>query len=84
MGWRYQRRIRTGKNSWINLSKRGASASFRIGPATFNSRGRSSFRVARGLSYRSGCALPMTLTLRSTALVVFLFVRLLTPRVRAG
>lgn len=61
MGFRYQKRIRAGRNSWINLSKSGASGSVRFGPLTFNSRGRSSFRIAPGLSYRSGsgCALPL-------------------------
>ena len=58
MGWQFRRRIRVGRNSWINLSKRGASASTRVGPFTWNSRGRGSVRVARGVSYRSGCALP--------------------------
>jgi len=59
MGWRYQRRIRTGRRSWLNVSKRGVSGSARIGPFTVNSRGRTSFRLGRGLSYRTGCALPM-------------------------
>ncbi len=65
MGWQYRRRIRVGRNSWINLSKRGASASTRVGPFTFNSRGRGSVRVARGLSYRSGCALPIAVIVAS-------------------
>ncbi len=56
MPWSYRKRVRTGKNSWINLSKRGASGSVRAGPLTFNSRGRTSVRLGRGLSYRSGCA----------------------------
>lgn len=59
MGWQYRRRIRVGKNSWINLSKRGASGSVRAGPVTWNSRGRRSVRVAPGLSYRGGCALSL-------------------------
>lgn len=59
MGFRYQKRIRTGKNSWLNLSKRGVSGSARVGPFTLNSRGRGSIRLGNGLSYRmggSGCA----------------------------
>ncbi len=73
MGWQYRRRIRVGKNSWINLSKRGASGSVRAGPMTWNSRGRRSVRVAPGLSYRSGCALPMVLALVIVAATAALF-----------
>ena len=62
MGFQYRKRIRTGKTSWVNLSKSGASGSFRVGPMTFNSRGRRSVRLGKGMSYRtsgsgSGCAL---------------------------
>jgi hypothetical protein len=59
MGFRYQKRIRTGKNSWLNISKSGVSGSAKVGPMTFNSRGRKSIRLGNGLSYRtsgSGCA----------------------------
>lgn len=59
MGFRYQKRVRTGKNSWLNISKSGVSGSGRVGPFTFNSRGRGSVRLGNGLSYRtsgSGCA----------------------------
>ena len=78
MGWIYRRRIRLGKNSWINLSKRGASLSRRVGPVTYNSRGRRSVRVAKGISYRGGCALPMLL---AVALAPFLFLfRMLARR----
>ena len=71
MGFRYQKRIRTGRNSWINLSKSGASGSFRVGPVTFNSRGRRSVRIAPGLSYRGsgGCLLPTVLALGAFASV---------------
>ena len=54
MGFRYQKRVRTGKNSWLNISKSGVSGSARVGPMTFNSRGRKSIRFGNGLSYRSG------------------------------
>jgi hypothetical protein len=60
VGFQYRKRIRTGKNSWVNLSKSGVSGSFRVGPMTFNSRGRRSVRLGNGMSYRtsgSGCAL---------------------------
>lgn len=54
MGFRYQKRVRTGKNSWLNISKTGVSGSGRVGPFTFNSRGRGSVRLGNGLSYRTG------------------------------
>ena len=56
MGFSYRKRIRTGKRSWLNVSKRGVSGSGRIGPFTINSRGRTSMRLGKGLSYRGGCA----------------------------
>ena len=59
MGFRYQKRVRTGKNSWLNISKSGVSGSAKVGPVTINSRGRGSIRLGNGLSYRmgsSGCA----------------------------
>lgn len=52
MGFSYRRRVRTGKNSWLNVSNRGVSGSFRIGPFTVNTRGGFSIRLGRGLSYR--------------------------------
>lgn len=54
MGFRYQKRVRTGKNSWLNISKSGVSGSAKVGPMTFNSRGRGSIRLGNGLSYRMG------------------------------
>ena len=56
MGIYFRRRIRLGKNSWLNISKRGVSGSQRVGPFTFNSRGRTSIRMGNGLAYRGGCA----------------------------
>jgi hypothetical protein len=60
MAFRYQKRIKTGKNSWLNISKSGVSGSAKVGPVTFNSRGRKTIRFGNGLSYRmgsnSGCA----------------------------
>jgi len=63
MGIQYRRRVKTGKNSWINLSGRGASGSAKFGPLTVNSRGRTSFRIAPGLAYRGGCAMPFAILL---------------------
>ncbi len=80
MGWVYRRRIRLGKSAWLNLSKRGVSESVRVGPVTFNSRGRRSVRVAKGLSYRSGCALPLLLTAMATCAAAVGVVRSSQPR----
>ena len=68
MGFYVRKRIRTGKNSWINVSKRGASFSERVGPVTFNSRGRTTVRLGKGLTYRGGClvALAVPLSLAAT------------------
>jgi hypothetical protein len=54
MGFRYQRRVRVGRGSWLNLSKRGVSVSKRVGRVTFNSRGGGSIRLLPGLSFRFG------------------------------
>jgi hypothetical protein len=56
VGFSYRKRIRTGKRSWLNISKSGISGSGRLGPFTINSRGRTSIRLGKGLSYRGGCA----------------------------
>lgn len=53
MGFQYRRRIRTGRNSWLNVSKSGISASGRAGRVTVNSRGSLFVRIARGLFWRS-------------------------------
>lgn len=75
MGWNYRRRVRVGKNSWVNLSKRGASFSYRAGPVTFNSRGRRSVRIAPGLSYRgssTGCLLMLVVGLGTITTIALL------------
>ena len=56
MGFSYRKRVRTGRRSWLNISKRGVSGSAKFGPFTVNSRGRTSLRLGKGLSYRGGCA----------------------------
>lgn len=67
MGFSYRKRLRTGRNSWINLSKSGPSVTFRKGPFSVNSRGRVTTRLAPGLSYRGGCAMVMVLPLAALA-----------------
>ncbi|MDO5513039.1 DUF4236 domain-containing protein [Corynebacterium sp.] len=52
MGITYRKRKKIGKNSWINVSGSGASASTRIGPVTINSRGGLWVRLPGGLNYR--------------------------------
>lgn len=54
MGISFRRQIRLSRNVSLNVSKTGVSASFRIGPFTFNTRGRSSVRLGKGLTYRAG------------------------------
>ncbi len=70
MGWNYRKRIRISKNSWINLSKRGASGSVRAGRFTLNSRGRSSIRLGKGLNYRGGCVSALAITVAITTILV--------------
>lgn len=52
MGLVWRKRVRLGRNSALNLSRSGVSLSRRIGRATVSSRGNSSFRLLKGLSYR--------------------------------
>ncbi len=73
MGFYVRKRVRVGKGSWLNISKRGVSVSNKVGPLTANSRGRVNLRLGRGIGYRGGClvavAIPLTaLTAIATAL----------------
>jgi hypothetical protein len=52
MGLIFRRRKRLGRNSWLNLSTRGASVSEKAGPVTINSRGGIRVRLGKGLSWR--------------------------------
>lgn len=52
MGLVFNRRKRLGKNSWVNVSRKGVSASTKIGPLTLNSRGKSSIRLGKGISFK--------------------------------
>jgi len=53
MGLRFQKRVRLGKTTYINLSKTGISFSQKIGQViTVNSRGYLTFSIPKtGLSY---------------------------------
>jgi hypothetical protein len=52
MGLIFRKRVRTGRDSWLNLSKSGVSASRRAGRFTVNSRGQMRIRLGKGLSWR--------------------------------
>jgi len=75
MGFSYRKRIRTGRRSWLNISKRGVSGSARFGPFTVNSRGRTSLRLGKGLSYRGGCATVLVVGVGVVTAVARLLVR---------
>ena len=54
MGWfRFHRSVRLGKGSRLNMSKTGLSVSTKADPITWNSRGRRTVHLAKGLSYQS-------------------------------
>lgn len=75
MGFSYRKRIRTGRRSWLNISRRGVSGSARFGPFTVNSRGRTSLRLGKGLSYRGGCATVLVVGVGVVTAVAGLLVR---------
>jgi hypothetical protein len=50
----FRRSLAFGHGTRLNLSKRGASVSKRIGRVTVNSRGGGSIRILPGLSFRFG------------------------------
>jgi hypothetical protein len=52
MAIQYRRRVSTGRNSWLNFSKSGVSASRRAGRVTVNTRGQGRIRIFKGLSFR--------------------------------
>ena len=52
MGIYFRKRQKTGKDSWINYSGSGASASRRFGPVTLNSRVTYSIKLPVGMNIR--------------------------------
>jgi hypothetical protein len=52
MGLIFRKRVRLGPSAGLNLSRRGASISKRLGPVTLNTRGRGRIRIAKGISFR--------------------------------
>ncbi|MEY4175803.1 MAG: hypothetical protein RI900_2968 [Actinomycetota bacterium] len=75
MGFYIRKRLRVGRNTWVNLSKSGPSISQRFGRFTLNSRGRSSVRLGNGIGYRGGCATVLLVPVAVTASVVVLLGR---------
>ena len=67
MGFYFRKRVRLGKGSWLNISKRGVSASQRIGPLTVNSRGRTNVRLGKGVGYRGGCLVALAVPIAVAA-----------------
>lgn len=56
MGLYFRKRIPVGKRGAINLSRRGASGTVRLGRLSLNTRGRTTVRLGKGLTWRGGCA----------------------------
>ena len=52
MGLIFRKRVRLGAGTGLNLSRRGASVSKRVGRVTINTRGSGRIRIAKGLSFR--------------------------------
>jgi len=81
MGFYFRRRLRLGKGSWLNFSKSGISGSQRLGPFTFNSRGRGNVRLGKGIGYRGGCATVLLLAVGSITLTATLLAGLVAQLV---
>lgn len=52
MGFRTRKRVKLGKKSWVNVSKKGVSFSSRTGPFTVNTRGTVTTRLGTGIGYQ--------------------------------
>ena len=69
MGISFRKRVRLGNGQALNISKRGASVSKRVGRVTINSRGRFSIRLFKGVTYRGGCLLAIGIPLVTASVV---------------
>src|SRR3954454_13611721 len=56
MGLRVRRSFKVAPGLRLNVSKSGLSTSSKLGPLTVNSRGRTTVRLAKGISYSTGNA----------------------------
>ena len=72
MGFYIRRRVRLGKGSWLNISKRGLSVSQKAGPVTVNSRGRTNVRLGKGIGYRGGCLVVLAIPVIASAVATVL------------
>lgn len=52
MGLSFRKRIKITDNLYLNLSKKGVSASLKLGNVTINSNGNKTIRLGKGVSYR--------------------------------
>lgn len=52
MGLIFNRRKRVAKGATLNVSKSGASVSKKAGPVTVNSRGKTTVRLGKGISFK--------------------------------
>jgi hypothetical protein len=52
MGLIFRKRVNLGRGNSLNLSRRGVSATKRVGPVTVNSRGHVTVRLGNGFSFR--------------------------------
>ncbi len=53
MGISYRKRIKIGKNTFVNISKSGVSVSLKVGKITINSKGRMTVNLGNGVIYRT-------------------------------
>lgn len=53
MGISYRKRIKIGNHIFLNISKSGVSISLKIGKATINTRGTTTFNFGNGITYRT-------------------------------
>lgn len=54
MGLIFRRRVGLSRGAWLNVGRRGVSASKRAGRVTVSTTGRVSVRIARGLYWTFG------------------------------
>lgn len=49
----FRKQLRLGKHAWLNISRRGVSASVQLGRVTINSGRRVSVRLGKGFFWRN-------------------------------
>lgn len=52
VGLIFRKSVKVGKNTRLNFSKSGVSASTRKGPVSISSRGKITIRLGKGISWR--------------------------------